>query len=593
MGTSRTRRKARRPRLLRSLACGPGWPAALGLLLALLPGLVRAADAPRIPDKICQDCHADQNLARTNASGEVLSLFVDEAVLRRSIHRTNQCAECHADLTEAHPKDLVPAQLVDCSACHAASAMTFTNSVHGQARRARKLEAAWCTSCHGQHDILPVTHTNANVYGRRMLDTCGFCHQAAAAEVRRDSHGRALERGNPSAPSCVGCHFAHQVESLTRAAPLKIAMQVCGRCHDARAIQASAGETVDRLRTYLDGYHGLMLQGGELRAAHCASCHGHHAVLPAAEPDSAVHAASLGQTCGRCHPGATANFTRGRIHASPQATDPGSRASVWAARFYQGLIMALGLFLLWHNTLAWRRVTQKARLGGIVLSPGPLSGEISPATRSARAFAPPGSSMPWPLALQLLVFSSSFVLLAWSGFAFRFPNTWLWWTLGADEAIRQWLHRGAGIALLGAALGHALYARFSPAGRDWLRAVSWRRSDGQELRAALRFAGAAAPPVNTGGNLDYAAKLEYWAAVWGAGVMGLTGLLVWFKMEATFWLPRWVLEVALVIHYWEAILACLALAGWHLFHWWVRRFCARPRHPLAGAAVLPPPGSAP
>jgi cytochrome b subunit of formate dehydrogenase len=60
--------------------------------------------------------------------------------------------------------------------------------------------------------------------------------------------------------------------------------------------------------------------------------------------------------------------------------------------------------------------------------------------------------------------------------------------------------------------------------------------------------------------------MEYWAVVWGTIIMGVTGLMIWFKMDVTHWLPRWAVDVALTIHYYEAILACLAIIVWHFYH---------------------------
>jgi hypothetical protein len=48
--------------------------------------------------------------------------------------------------------------------------------------------------------------------------------------------------------------------------------------------------------------------------------------------------------------------------------------------------------------------------------------------------------------------------------------------------------------------------------------------------------------------------------------MGTTGLMIWFKLDVTRHLPRWVVEVATTIHYYEAILACLAILVWHFYH---------------------------
>jgi hypothetical protein len=36
--------------------------------------------------------------------------------------------------------------------------------------------------------------------------------------------------------------------------------------------------------------------------------------------------------------------------------------------------------------------------------------------------------------------------------------------------------------------------------------------------------------------------------------------------DVTRWFPRWLVEVAITIHYYEAILACLAIVVWHFYH---------------------------
>jgi adenylate kinase len=59
--------------------------------------------------------------------------------------------------------------------------------------------------------------------------------------------------------------------------------------------------------------------------------------------------------------------------------------------------------------------------------------------------------------------------------------------------------------------------------------------------------------------------MEYWAVVWGTVIMGATGLMIWFKLGTTHWLPRWTIDVATTIHFYEAILACLAIVVWHFY----------------------------
>src|SRR5690242_10653769 len=47
--------------------------------------------------------------------------------------------------------------------------------------------------------------------------------------------------------------------------------------------------------------------------------------------------------------------------------------------------------------------------------------------------------------------------------------------------------------------------------------------------------------------------------------MASTGLALWFKMGVGHLLPRWWLDVATAIHFYEAILATLAILVWHFY----------------------------
>jgi cytochrome b subunit of formate dehydrogenase len=67
------------------------------------------------------------------------------------------------------------------------------------------------------------------------------------------------------------------------------------------------------------------------------------------------------------------------------------------------------------------------------------------------------------------------------------------------------------------------------------------------------------------GRFNYAEKAEYWALVWGTALMGLTGVMIWAKVWVGNLLARWWVDVATSIHYYEAILATLAILVWHFY----------------------------
>jgi cytochrome b subunit of formate dehydrogenase len=49
-------------------------------------------------------------------------------------------------------------------------------------------------------------------------------------------------------------------------------------------------------------------------------------------------------------------------------------------------------------------------------------------------------------------------------------------------------------------------------------------------------------------------------------VMGLTGLVIWFKVGLFGFLPRWWVDVSIAVHFYEAVLATLAIVVWHVYH---------------------------
>lgn len=67
-------------------------------------------------------------------------------------------------------------------------------------------------------------------------------------------------------------------------------------------------------------------------------------------------------------------------------------------------------------------------------------------------------------------------------------------------------------------------------------------------------------------------KFEYWALVWGTGVMVVTGFFMWNPVTAARYLPGEFIPAAKAAHGGEALLAVLAIAVWHMYHVLVKRF---------------------
>jgi cytochrome b subunit of formate dehydrogenase len=489
-------------------------------------------------------CHGDKDLTRTNAAGQITSLFVDEARIAASRHSTNTCWSCHRDIGNGHPDDNIAVKPVDCSACHQEQSDSYGASVHGVALRRGDPGVATCMDCHGGHEVVPRNSPDSPLNAAHQGTTCGGCHEQQASEVAESVHGLALAQGKRDAPTCTDCHSEHKIEQLKGAASIKISERVCSQCHASERINAKYRMPADRVKTFLGSYHGLAAQLGSTRAANCASCHGVHSILPSKDPRSSIHPSHLVETCGKCHPGATENFALGRIHTDlTNGGDLGSLVNRWVRRVYLAMIVVVVGVLALHNLLLWWRKATAARLASLTGTPRMDLGQR------------------W----QHMLLAVSFIVLAWSGFALKYPDSWVSWLLGADETIRRWSHRGAALVLVGLGLFHLGYVLLSRNGRQLVRDFLPKRNDLAEFKQNARYMRGRGPAHEHSGRFGYAEKVEYWAVVWGTVIMGVTGFMIWFPVAVSHFLPRWAVDVATTIHYYEAILACLAILVWHFY----------------------------
>jgi formate dehydrogenase gamma subunit len=507
-----------------------------------------AAPTEEIKNSACLDCHADQTLTMTNVAGKEISLFVDEARLAASIHKTNSCASCHNDITLKHPDDNIQSKQVDCARCHQKQSESYGASVHGVALAKGQMESATCTDCHDGHLVLPPGSAASPLHFSKLAQTCGGCHEQAARDVEESVHGRAVADGHREAPTCTDCHSEHKIVGLKARSPLNVSTDVCSNCHSSERLNTKYNLPADRVKTFFESYHGLAAQYGSTTAANCGSCHGVHKVLPSSDPASTIHQSHLAETCGKCHPGATDNFAQSKVHvdlaSENGSSDFGEHINWWVRRIYIALIVLVIGGMLIHNGLAFgKKVIARYRLAELTIP-----------------------RMNFSQRMQHMILAGSFIVLAVTGFALKFPDSWLATLLGSNEVFRRWSHRVAGVVLLAAGAYHIVYVLATKEGRCLVRDFFPAKKDLKDVTHSVRYLAGLSASKPKIGRFGYAEKMEYWAVVWGTIIMGVTGLMIWFKMDVTQFLPRWAVDVALTIHYYEAILACLAIVVWHFYH---------------------------
>lgn len=516
-----------------------------------------------IATALCGDCHPDELEGFQEGRHGEVKAAAGESWL-------SGCLDCHGPahglLSAADPSS--PTHIgnlaVTCGACHADPALAeryafrlvrpleaYLGSVHGRAVEAGE-NGATCSSCHGSHAVFRAADPRSEVNRRRVPETCGRCHAEVTATFLASVHGQAAAHGIQESPVCTDCHGEHDILGPSdRDSPVfasNIPKMTCGRCHGDLRLSQKFELPTEQVPAFADSFHGLASRAGSVTVAHCASCHGVHDILPSSDPVSHTHPANLAATCGRCHPGAGTRFALGPVHVLPD--QPRHPAVYWVRRIYLWIIaLSIGAMLL-HNGLDLYRKARRRPLP----PPPPRSGGAERLSR------------PFRIAHALL--AASFLVLAYTGFALKFPEAWWAQPLLAWEeslGLRGLIHRIAAVVMLGAGVFHIVHLAVDRRARACIARMRPGRSDWIELKERLRYLLGRRPDPPPAAWVGYGEKVEYLAVVWGTVVMALTGFLLWFETLVLRWLPSWVEDLATVIHYYEAVLASLAILVWHFY----------------------------
>ncbi len=171
--------------------------------------------------------------------------------------------------------------------------------------------------------------------------------------------------------------------------------------------------------------------------------------------------------------------------------------------------------------------------------------------------------------LQHLCLIVAMLMLALTGLALSFSDTWLGTLLirleGGIEA-RGKIHRLAALLLGVVGVWHAWYVVLTEEGHRELMAIKPRLADlGEVVRSAKRSLGIEAFSCEVG-KYSPSEKFQYWGVVIGTLVMSATGAVLWFRVLSMAVLPKWAIDLTLVVHGANGLLAFLVLVLWHLYN---------------------------
>ena len=501
----------------------------------------------------CADCHGSHHILPAKNS--------DSTVFKLNLPQT--CAKCHSN----------PGLTKEYEMKYPQAATEYQDSIHGQALlRMGLIVAPSCNDCHGVHDIKRRVDRSSPINHATVAKTCGKCHLKIEEVYNKSVHGKILAQGDARGPVCTDCHTAHQIESPTSSTHFKaVSDQRCGACHE------------DRLLHYRDTYHGKAMALGKPNVAPdvaaCYDCHGHHDVLPASDPASRLSPANITGTCQQCHSGATPSFAQYKPHANPLDRENYPQLNA-VFLFMTALLVGVFSFFGAH-TLLWlfRSVY--------------LYVNDSKTFREAKVHAQADDEwftrfVPFERFLHFLVVSS-FLLLVITGMPLKFYYTdWakaLFNLLGGAEVARSLHHFGALItflyfglhlsALIGKIWRNRSKLRDPQTGKLQIKSI-WRGLFGpdsmiptlQDWRDFVAhqkwFFGRGAKPQFD--RWTYWEKFDYFAVFWGVFAIGLSGLVLWFPQFFSQFMPGWIINIALIVHSDEALLAAGFIFTIHFFN---------------------------
>ena len=544
----------------------------------------------KLPPAQCASCHAGESQAyATSIHGMSHAMGASAAAT---------CVNCHGD-----PHAIVPVKQIDspvfklnlaqtCAKCHSDpkliaayhlpphTADYYQDSIHGQALiKMGLIVAPSCNDCHGVHDIKRNVDQSSRINHANIARTCGQCHLGIENTYDQSVHGQLLARGDPRGPVCTDCHSAHQIQAPTGQSFKAASDEVCGKCHQ------------DRLAHYRETYHGKAMALGRPNVASdvaaCYDCHGHHDVFPVSDPRSRLSAGRILETCRQCHPGVGPKFTEYRPHADPRdsahyptlhAVYVGMTALLIGVFAFFGLHTLLwivrSIYLYLHDSKTFREAKVKA------VSDDEVFTRFTPFERF----------------LHLMVVTS-FLLLVLTGMPLKFYYTaWarvIFDLLGGAEVARA-LHRFGAIitftyfALHLCALTSGLWKK-----RGSLRDPATKRFSLRRARAAMFGPDSMVPSLQDWRDFvahqkwffgkgprpqfdrwTYWERFDYFAVFWGIFIIGASGLVMWFPGFFTRFLPGWAINIALLLHSDEALLAAGFIFTFHFFntHFRIEKF---------------------
>lgn len=558
---------ARHGRLLR------GWLAMVMIVMAM--AVAPAPSAHAADAENCLMCHRFRGLARVDKDGDYRLFYIDEQLFSQGPHARVTCTGCHADI-ETIPHD--EAKPVDClRSCHIEEPtreIIFTHSkvndsleksVHSLAgennmKRDYPEDYPECKDCHDSPLFRPLSMFKSVRSGvsEQAVSRCLVCH---------------------TDENFIRYYYSHVTTRLHKARDPREVVNMCATCHGDKDFMRRHN-LPDVISSYLESYHGKAVQFGSTRMPDCLDCHASqanvHGMHSGSDKRSSVHPDNRAETCraSDCHSSAGPALASFDVHATSNPKTHTLEFSV--ALFFVLMTMAVLVPILTLNVLTYVRELfpsheaeqEIERLTKIAVDKAEREDGILRFTGLHR--------------VQHVFLAVVFFILCLTGFPLKFSESpWAPVVLdlfgGIDVA--PVVHRIAGIALLIGFFIHIFLILMEikrslsknskkgiiPLIKTILRLpMVPNLRDLNDLIALVKYVFFLSPKRPSYDRFSWKEKLEYLGLFWGIPLIGVTGVLLWAESVSSHVLPGWVLNVALLAHTYESLLALAHISLVHI-----------------------------
>jgi formate dehydrogenase subunit gamma len=128
------------------------------------------------------------------------------------------------------------------------------------------------------------------------------------------------------------------------------------------------------------------------------------------------------------------------------------------------------------------------------------------------------------------------------------------------------VHRIAAVLLMANLVYHLFYMLLTREGKAEFLGFIVTRRDVDDFLQSLRYNVGMGAEYPRFGRYSFKEKFQYWGTAIGIVLIAFTGFMLWAETFSMRFFPKFVLDLALIIHGYQGLLGFLLLFVWHLYN---------------------------